>query len=88
MLRDIFDVWRKRSDLSRLQYVYGAIVLVTLVLAGLVGLLNQTVAWQILSVTWIAMIALSINLVTFALINLVPKQRLSKPLSKIKKQPK
>jgi len=38
MLKDMFALWQKQSDLMKLQYTYGALVLVTLVAAGLVGL--------------------------------------------------
>lgn len=71
MLHNLFDIWRAQSDLNKLQYAYGVVVIVTLVAAGLVGLLNQTTAWHILSVTWLAAVALCVNLVSFALVNLV-----------------
>lgn len=70
MLKDIFDSWQTQSDLMKLQYAYGVMVIVTLVAAGLIGLLNQTVARQILNVTWIAAVALIVNLISFALVNL------------------
>lgn len=70
-MKDIFESWKAKNDLSKLQYAYVFIVLITLVLAGLIGLLNQPIAWQVLSVTWIALIAFSVNLVAFALVNLV-----------------
>lgn len=82
MIKDIFALWQTQSDLMKLQYAYGVVVLVTLVAAGLVGLLNQTVAWQILSVTWIAAVALFVNLISFALVNLflpAPKRGAGRP---------
>lgn len=78
MIKDIFALWQTQSDLIKLQYAYGVVVIVTLVAAGLVGLLNQTAAWQILSVTWIAAVALSVNLISFALVNLLPKPEQTK----------
>ena len=78
MIKDIFDAWRRQSDLLKLQYAYGVIAGVTLVLAGLVGLLNQTVAWQILSITWIALVAFFVNLISFALVNLFVPSRSSR----------
>jgi hypothetical protein len=76
MIKELFDLWRKQSDLMKLQSAYALIILVTLVAAGLVGLLNQIVAWQILSLTWIATVAFFVNLVSFALVNLfVPPAR-------------
>lgn len=59
----------------KLQYAYAAVAVITLVAGGLVGLLNVNAAWQILSLTWIVIVALSVNLVSFALINLVPKEK-------------
>lgn len=63
----------------KLQYAYGTVVLVTLVAAGLVGLLNQNVSWQILSVTGITATAFFVNLIAFALVNLLAEQQPSKP---------
>lgn len=75
MLKDVFALWLKQSDLMKLQYAYGMVVLVTLVAAGLVGLLNQTVAWQILSVTGITTTAFFVNLIAFALVNLLATEQ-------------
>lgn len=79
MIKDIFALWQDQSDLLKLQYAYGVIVVVTLVAAGLVGLLNQNVAWQILSVTWIALVAFFVNLISFALVNLFVPARKTPP---------
>jgi amino acid transporter len=75
MLKDIFALWQNQSDLMKLQYAYAAVAVVTLVAGGLIGLLNENAAWQVLSLTWIVIVALSVNLVSFALINLVPKEK-------------
>jgi|GEM_PF-4240548 len=85
MLKDMFALWQKQSDLMKLQYTYGALVLVTLVAAGLVGLLNQNVAWQILSVTGITATAFFVNLIAFALVNLLATQP-PKPVSRTTKR--
>lgn len=79
MIKDLFALWQRQTDLLKLQYAYGVIAGFTLVLAGLVGLLNQTVAWQILSITWIALVAFFVNLVSFALVNLFVPSRRSRP---------
>jgi hypothetical protein len=71
MLKDMFAIWQRQSDLMKLQYAYAVVVLVTLVAAGLVGLLNQTVARQVLGICGIAAIAFVVNLISFALINLL-----------------
>jgi undecaprenyl pyrophosphate phosphatase UppP len=70
MTKDIYAAWQRQSDLMKLQYVYGAAILLTLVIAGLVGLLSETVARQILVLTWIATVAFVVNLISFALIRL------------------
>lgn len=75
MLKDIFALWQSQTDLMKLQYAYTAVAVITLVAGGLVSLLNENAAWQILSLTWIVIVALSVNLVSFALINLVPKEK-------------
>ncbi len=76
MLKDIVAVWQTKSDLTKLQYAYCAVIVVTLVAGGLAGLLNQNVAWQILSLTWIVTVTFFVNFVSFALIHLyvTPKQ--------------
>lgn len=80
MIKDLFALWRTQSDLMKLQYAYALVVVVTLVAAGLVGLLNQAAAWQILSITWIAIVAFFVNLISFALVNLfVPAQKPRSP---------
>lgn len=71
MFKDIFTTWKNKSDLAKLQYVYVLVFVALLVIAGLVGLLNQQVSWQILSVAWIAVIAFFTNFLAFAVINLV-----------------
>lgn len=71
MFKDIFTTWKNKSDLAKLQYAYVLVFVALLVVAGLVGLLNQQVSWQILSVAWIAVIAFFTNFLAFAVINLV-----------------
>ena len=85
MLKDMFALWQKQSDLMKLQYAYATVVLVTLVAAGLIGLLNQDVAWHILSVTGITATAFLVNLVSFALVNLIAEQQ-SKPVRRTTKR--
>jgi hypothetical protein len=70
MIKDIFALWRTQSDLMKLQYAYGVVILVLVVTAGLIGLLNEKVSWQILSVTWIVTVAFFVNLISYALVNL------------------
>lgn len=77
MLKDMFAMWQRQSDLMKLQYAYALVVLVTLVVAGLVGLLNQAVARQVLVICAIAAIAFVVNLISFALINLAADSRVS-----------
>lgn len=79
MLKDMFALWQRQSDLMKLQYAYAVVVLVTLVVAGLVGLLNQTVARQIVGISGIAAIAFFVNLISFALINLLADNRPQQP---------
>lgn len=69
-MKELFQSWKSKSDLGKLQYAYALFVVLSLVAAGLVGLLNQTVALQILQVTWVAFVAFVVNLVVFSLINL------------------
>lgn len=71
MIKEIFDAWRTQADLTKLQYAYGIVIVMTVVAAGLVGLLNQSVAWQILSITWIVTVTFTVNLLSFALVNLL-----------------
>lgn len=86
MLKDMFALWQKQSDLMKLQYAYAVVVVVTLVAAGLVGLLNQNVSWQILSITWIAAVAFFMNLVSFGLVNLLAQQQPQKPVARLRKR--
>lgn len=71
MIKDIFNAWRKQADLMKLQSAYGLAIVITVVAAGLIGLLNQSVAWQILNITWIVTVTFVVNLLSFALVNLM-----------------
>ena len=70
MLKQSFEAWKLKSDLAKLQYGYAFVVLVTLVIAGLIGLLNQEVSRLILSIAGVATLVFFVNLVSFAVINL------------------
>lgn len=86
LIKDAIATWRTKSELVKLQYVYAFVVVVTLVLAGLVGLLNQSVAWSILAVSWVATLAFFVNLITWALVNLFETQtKPQKPTTRSKK---
>ena len=86
LIRDAIANWHTKSELVRLQYTYAFVVVVTLVLAGLVGLLNQSAAWSILTVSWVAAVAFFVNLIAWALINLFETQTKSqKPTTRSKK---
>lgn len=74
MLKQSFELWKSKSDLVKLQYAYAFIVLITLVVAGLIGLLNQEVSRMVLGVAGIAAVAFFVNLLSFALVNLVSDQ--------------
>lgn len=78
MLKQSFELWKSKSDLVKLQYAYAFVVLVTLVTAGLIGLLNQEVSRIVLSVAGIAAMAFFVNLLSFALVNLVSDQSSSR----------
>lgn len=80
MIKDVFAVWSNQSDLVKLQYAYGVVIVVTLVVAGLVGLLDQPASWQILNITWIATVAFTVNLLSFAVINLMLPSQVPKVL--------
>lgn len=86
MLKDMFAAWQRQSDLVKLQYAYAAVVIVTLVAAGLVGLLNQDVSRQILSVTWVAAVAFFVNLISFAIVNLFADVKPEQPVSRTQKR--
>lgn len=88
MFKDIFITWKNKSDLAKLQYMYVIVFVALLVVAGLVGLLNQQVSWQVLSVAWIAVIAFFTNFLAFAVINLVAPSVPDETVPVSKKRPR
>lgn len=60
--------WKKKnSDLVKLQWVYAAVGVTLLVVAGLVGLLDQPLAFALLDVVRLVFIVFAVNFVTWAI---------------------
>ncbi len=63
------------SELVKLQYVYAVVALVSLVVAGIVTLLNREAGAFVLQITTVATVAFFANLVVWSIINtLFPAQ--------------
>lgn len=69
MIHELLDAWRKRNgDVAKLQYVYAAVVVVLVVVAGLIALLNRDVSERLLAIIGALMMVLVVNLVTWSLV--------------------
>ncbi len=69
MIHELLDAWRKRnSDVAKLQYVYVAVVVVLVVIAGLVALLNRDASERLLAIVGILVTVLVVNLVAWSLV--------------------
>jgi len=64
-------LYKEKRELTILEWVYGAIAIVSVVLAGIFALFNQSVGVAFLIVPLIAAVAFSMNLVSWAIVKLV-----------------
>lgn len=71
ILRYFIDLYRKNRQLVLLSWIYGAIAIIFVFIAGIFALINQSVGIALLIVPLIAISALSANIVAWALARLV-----------------
>lgn len=70
-VRDYFQkLYKERKELALLEWTYLAIVIVSVVVAGIFALINQALGVSILIVPLVSFIAMSMNVVAWALIRL------------------
>ena len=68
-MNEIINAWKKNhNELIKLQWVYAATGLVLVVLAGLVGLLDRTLAYVLLDVVRVIAVIFAANFVVWAVI--------------------
>ena len=89
MLNYFVDLYKRDKQITLLTWCYSVIAVVFLLVAGMIALINQPLGVAILIVPLIAIIALCMNIVFWALIHLAisekSKQKTEKPASKSKK---
>ena len=71
ILKYFIDLYRKNRQLVLLSWIYGAIAVIFVFIAGIFALINQNIGTSLLVVPLIAISALSANVVAWALIRLV-----------------
>ncbi|MBP6880183.1 hypothetical protein KBC31_00975 [Candidatus Saccharibacteria bacterium] len=69
MFNELYLSWKKKNDFKKVQAVYGAFVLLGLVVAGLVSLLNQHVGETLVEVVKYAAIITIVNTLVWAVVN-------------------
>ena len=67
----IFTLYRNHRELTILEWVYGGLALVAVVLAGIIALVNQPLGVAILIVPLVSFVAFAMNIVTWALVKFV-----------------
>ena len=89
VLNYFVDLYKRNKQITLLTWCYSVIAVVFLLVAGMIALINQPLGVAILIVPLIAIIALCMNIVFWALIHLAisekSKQKTEKPASKSKK---
>ena len=70
ILKYFIDLYRKNRQLVLLSWIYGAIAVIFVFIAGIFALINQNIGTSLLVVPLIAISALSANVVAWALIRL------------------
>lgn len=72
MYKKIFRDWKNSStELTKLQYGYGAVTIVAITAAGIISLLNREVGLSILQIAGVAALTFVINGVGWSVINTV-----------------
>jgi len=87
ILKYFASLYESKSELALLQWTYLAMAVVSVLIAGVFALFNQSVGVGILIVPMIASIAMSMNVVAWALIKLaadtfLPKDPKDKSIKK------
>ena len=66
----VLNVVESNGPLKILQITYGVVGTVSLVVAGLVSLVNQSLGWGLLIIPLVTFVAVGLNTVTWALLRL------------------
>lgn len=71
--------WNKNSDRhTKLQYAYGVLSIVTIVIAGLIGLVNYSLGQRLVSVAAFSALLFFTNAIAWALVDAFVVSRLAK----------
>ena len=83
------DLYKENKQIVLLTWCYSAIAILFVIISGLIALINQPLGVSILIIPLVAVIALAMNVVFWALIHLAidskSKKKPVKPTSKTKK---
>ena len=92
-MKSVFDyfisLYKQNKQIVLLTWCYSVIAIIFVVIAGIIALINQPLGVAILAIPLVAVIALSMNVVFWALIHLAISEKsikkTEKPASKSKK---
>ena len=75
-------LYKERRELAMLEWIYLGMVIVSVVVAGICALVDQSVGVGLLIIPLVAFIAMSMNVVAWALIKLAADTILKRPGSR------
>lgn len=68
-MNEVFEKWKKSQDnIAKLQWVYAALAIFLIVVAGLVALLNADASDSVMNVVSVVFTVFVVNLVTWSLV--------------------
>jgi hypothetical protein len=68
-VKELLNNWRTRNDRVKLQHAYLAIAFISIVVSGIVGLLNSSVGRKLAYISLAAIVIYLVNAVIWALVN-------------------
>ncbi len=84
---DYLEKWNKQNDsIGKLQGAYAALAVIALIVAGIVGLVNDNLGQSILFLAFVLAMAFVGNGVVWALLQTFVVARLVKPVAKPRKK--
>ncbi|MDR3298279.1 MAG: hypothetical protein LBT19_02865 [Candidatus Nomurabacteria bacterium] len=80
IIKYLTKLYQEHRELALLQWTYLALAATSILVAGIFALFNQSLGVSILIVPLVAFIAISMNIIAWALIKLAAETFLNKPL--------
>lgn len=84
LFKHFTKLYEERRELALLQWTYFVMAILSVLIAGIFALINQSLGVSILIVPLVAFVAMSMNIVAWALVKLAAETFLSKKNSKKK----